>query len=149
MAEITEETLTAQVAACSVRWEPQLEDSIGVAIGGYRPHNEYCQACKPILWALAEIRRQRGQIEALVDVVKRYHEAFPSPESTTVLANLPAAAARDKRLKAEGAAEALRPLPCTCRAVGNNSEDAAVITCLRCRALAFYEAEAARLGGVA
>ena len=102
--------------------------------------------------AIAEIRRLRGeiaerdgQVGALVDVVTRYHEALPSPESTTILANLPAAAARDERLRAETAVEALRLLPCSCRTVGTTSEDAAVITCLRCRLWSYYKAEAARL----
>lgn len=56
-----------------------------------------------------------------------------------------AAAAHDERLKAEAAVEALRPIPCSCRTIGTTSEDATVITCLRCRAWSYYKSEAARL----
>lgn len=61
-----------------------------------------------------------------------------------LLANLPQAAAvwREK-VKAEGAVEALRKLPCTCRTYGTTSEDSTTITCERCRALS----EARRMGG--
>ena len=107
MPEITEETLQA--------WA-QLAD--------YTDSHGSLDARVALDAAIAEIRRLRGeiaerdgQVGALVDVVTRYHEALPSPESTTILANLSkAAAAHEKRLRAEGAAEAWRSLARNIRA---------------------------------
>lgn len=145
MPEITEETLQS--------W---------ARLSDYSDSHGALEACVALDAAIAEIRRLHGEVAALVALANSIpHESYcesmkranvPQEMCTCAptalrkvarrtLASLSeAAAARDKRLRAEGAAEALRLLPCSCRTVGTTSEDAAVITCQCCFALSGYEA---------
>lgn len=96
--------------------------------------------------ASASVGLEEDAIRALIGNTNMACLMSRIEEADVLLANLSqSAAAWREQVKAEGAVEALRPIPCSCRTVGTTSEDAAVITCLRCRAWSYYKAEAARL----
>lgn len=157
MPEITEETLVQRLCDPKQYEDALLETktTLDTVAGSSIVH----EAFRALHAAIAE---RDGQIAVLVEAGKAalrwmtheqkdafsnvcYERCAKCPVEKAFADPAKYAAARDERLKAEGAAEALRLLPCSCRAVGTNSEDAAVITCQRCFALSGYEAEAARL----
>lgn len=70
--------LEARVTRHRDSWEPQLEDSIGVSIGDYRPHDEHCVVCKPIIAAIKEIATLRAELAARDERIAAYQEAEAS-----------------------------------------------------------------------
>lgn len=62
--------LQAQVENCRKRWEPIIEDSIGVTWGGYRDHNTYCRRCRHILAALKLIAELRAGLAEVLEEMK-------------------------------------------------------------------------------
>jgi hypothetical protein len=125
----------------------------------YTPHKmdpEKYRLVEPFIVATralhADAEEREGRVAMLEVAIKKHEKLNDSeylPKSDmelyTTLFTSPSTwlAERLTEARAEGAAEALAKVPCTCRTIGTTSEDATTITCERCSGLA----EARRAGG--
>lgn len=73
--------LEQRVNACAAKWEPIIEDSIGVQYGSYGDHATHCRNCAPIIAIIHENARLRAENARLLEALKQVWEDIPNTSS--------------------------------------------------------------------